>query len=71
MRAQIANIEAATPSFTSYTGGNYQHCILPQYEFYTAKTNGVKVVDFVSNIVNDKPNTDVDCATTNTCGAPK
>ncbi len=71
MREQVANIQAASPTFRALTAANYVHTILTSNAFYTQKTNGVTMHDWVSDMVNDVALSNVDCKTTNTCGTAK
>jgi hypothetical protein len=55
MNADVSTIQSTTPSFRSFiTPGTY-HCILPYTNFYTVETNGVKVVDWIAEVVQDQP----------------
>lgn len=54
MKASFKKIEASTPGFHSYIAAGSVHCMLPRAEFYTAKACGRRLVDWVSDQVNDK-----------------
>ena len=70
MTAAVDEITTTTPNFASYQAGGFKHCIIPFDEFYTVESNGVKLVDWVKEMVDGKQPEDVDCAE-GECGAPK
>lgn len=61
MVAAIAKIASNTPNFRSFTAPGDQHCIVPFDEFYTYEAGGVKLVDWVTDLVNGKPVQSVSC----------
>ena len=60
-----------TSNFVSFIGAGKQHCYLPDDDFYQKTTDGVKLRDWVADIVNDdSPDKKVDCKnSTEGCGA--
>ena len=69
MRANVSEIEASTPNFSSYVAPGFVHCIIPSPEFFSVESAGVKLVDWINDVVNDKPVESVSCEPN--CGAPK
>ena len=61
MMAGIAEIQDATTNFATYTAPGKVHCITPLDIFYTREVNGVKFVDWLSEMVNDEPWDSVTC----------
>ena len=51
MLASIAEIEASTPNFHSYTATGAEHCIINQSTFYTREVNGVRFSDWLTNLL--------------------
>ena len=49
--ASIAEIEASTPNFHSYTATGAEHCIINQSTFYTREVNGVRFSDWLTNLL--------------------
>ena len=49
--ASIAEIEARTPNFHSYTATGAEHCIINQSTFYTREVNGVRFSDWLTNLL--------------------
>jgi hypothetical protein len=68
MRAHVGEIEMATTNFSSYIAPGYQHCILPYANFYDVESNGVRLVDWLSDAVSDTPVESIQCDPD--CGAP-
>jgi hypothetical protein len=62
MRASVAEIEQTTPNFASYIAPDFQHCIVPYDEFYGVESNGVRLVDWLRQMVEDQGVESVDCA---------
>ncbi len=56
-----ADIAAAVPNFASYIAGGTLHTILRMPEFYTYAVEGVRVVDWVTNLANGEPVDSVAC----------
>jgi len=61
MDINIQEISANAPSFRYYTGWGEQHGILPYPEFYTHMVNGVRVRDWVADLLNDVDVDNVHC----------
>jgi hypothetical protein len=69
MTTNIAEIEAGTPNFHAYIAPGFQHCIIPYPNFYTVEADGVPLVDWLADMLEDRAARSVDCGTD--CGAPK
>jgi hypothetical protein len=61
MNAFVSTIQAATPNFRSFIAPGTYHCILPYANFYDVESSGVKVVDWISQVVADQPVSNVTC----------
>jgi hypothetical protein len=61
MKASFAKIEAAVPSFHTFVAPGNVHCIIPYNEFYTVESNGTRLIDWITDMVSDKPITSVAC----------
>lgn len=70
MNASVGEIVETTPNFASYLAGGYKHCILPLDDFYTVESGGVKLVDWIDQMVQGTQPDDVACEG-DACGAPK
>lgn len=70
MNEHVAEIEATTPNFASYLAGGWEHCIIPRDEFYTVESGGVRLVDWIGEMLEGKEPADVACEA-DACGAPK
>jgi hypothetical protein len=68
MRAKIANIIEQTPNFRSFMAGGTQHGVLPYPEFYTYAADGVRVRDWVADLVDGREVDNVQCGT---CSMPE
>jgi hypothetical protein len=68
MNASIDKIAASAPNFRSYTAPGFQHCILPYPNFYEMTSNGVRLIDWINDVVADKDVQNVSCEPN--CGAP-
>ena len=56
MRDQIHRISDETSNFRYFIAPGEQHCILPSDEFYTVESNGVRLVDWLRQLVDsDRP----------------
>jgi hypothetical protein len=55
MKSNIAEIEGAAPNFRAFLPDGTQHCILPYDNFYTVDAGGKKLVDWLADVVADKP----------------
>jgi len=69
MRASVAEIASSTPSFRYYLAPGEEHCAIPYEKFYTAESNGVRLVDWIRERVEGKPVESVDCEGA-ACAAP-
>jgi hypothetical protein len=67
MRSSVAEIESTTPNFASYIAPDFKHCIIPYDDFYSVESNGVRLVDWLRQLVDDQAVDSVDCAPN--CGA--
>lgn len=54
MRASIQKIVDASTNFRSYIAAGDKHCIIPYPEVYKYEVNGVKLIDWISDMINDK-----------------
>ncbi len=70
MNAHVGEIGETTPNFAAYLAGGYKHCIIPTDDFYTVESGGVKLVDWIGEMIEGKQPADVACEGT-ACGAPK
>lgn len=70
MNEQVGEIVTSTPNFASYLAAGYKHCIIPTDDFYTVESGGVKLVDWVGEMIKDEKPANVTCDGTD-CGAPK
>jgi len=62
MLTSIDQINSAAPNFKSYTAAGDQHCIIVYDNFYTRETDGVKLTDWLSDMLDDQDVPDVQCA---------
>ncbi|MFN7131739.1 MAG: pectin acetylesterase-family hydrolase [Myxococcales bacterium] len=67
MLASIDRIHETTPSFRSYIGPGKQHCVLPDDNYATFESNGVKFLDWLERLLNEDEHADVRCVD---CGQP-
>jgi hypothetical protein len=67
MNAEMKAIKDATPTFHDYVAPDHKHCIIPFDEFYSVEVGGKKLLDVVTDYVNDKPIDNVECTD---CGKP-
>jgi hypothetical protein len=68
MRAHISEIERTTPNFASYIAPDSQHCIVPYENFYSVESGGVRLVDWLTDVVADEAVESVQCDPN--CGVP-
>jgi hypothetical protein len=67
MKASFAKIEAATPNFRSFIADGDVHCIIVRDALYSVTSGGVRLIDWLTAMVNDKPPPSVACEA---CSAP-
>ena len=53
MQDSIAEMEKRTENFSSFTAPGQQHCILPYDNFYTVESNGVKLTDWLDEMLTE------------------
>jgi hypothetical protein len=70
MNENVQEIIDTTPNFASYLAGGYKHCIIPLDDFYTVESGGVKLVDWVNQMIAGEQPENVACQG-DECGAPK
>ena len=68
MNASIGKITGAASSFRYFTGPGFEHCILHRDEFYSVQADGVKLVDWVTQLTKGTAPKSVVCKD---CGGPK
>lgn len=61
MNAGLREIDASTPNFTYYVAAGDRHCILGRPEFYTLETDGVKLLDWLRQMLQGEVPDDVTC----------
>jgi len=69
MLESMENIKKSAPNFRSYVAPGKKHCIIPYPEFYKVTSNGVRLVDWIKNMIDGKEVKNVKCKEEN-C-APK
>jgi hypothetical protein len=69
MQENVAEIADTTPNFRYYQAPGYVHCILPMPTLYSVESGGVRLIDWIDDVVNDKPVDNVSCDPD--CGGPK
>lgn len=69
MQANLTEIEAGAPAFRYYLAPDFKHCILPHPELYSVEVGGKKLVDWLTDVIEDVPVQNVDCNDSD-CGAP-
>ena len=62
MHTSIAGIKDQAANFSSFIPSGEQHCILLYDNFYTVNVDGKRLVDWLDDIVNDKPVEDLACS---------
>jgi hypothetical protein len=67
MKASFAKIEAATPNFRSFVADGDVHCIIVRDALYSVASGGVRLIDWLTAMVNDQPPPSVACEA---CSAP-
>jgi hypothetical protein len=68
MRAVQAEIEAKSPNFAAFIAAGAQHCAINYARFYSVEAKGVRLVNWLKDLVNDVTIDPVDCSPD--CGAP-
>ena len=68
MRAHVAEIERSTPNFASFIAPGSQHCIIGFENFYSMESGGVRLVDWLNDVVTDQTVESLQCEPN--CGAP-
>lgn len=63
MIASVDSIIKTAPGFRAFLDEGDKHCIIPYKELYTAEVNGKKLVDWLQDMVDDKPIQNERCAT--------
>jgi hypothetical protein len=53
MADSVFKIKEATPNFNMYMAGGDVHCTIPIGDFYTREVNGVRLVDWLSDYMED------------------
>jgi hypothetical protein len=51
MLASVSEIEKRAPNFSAFIAPGEQHCILPYDNFYTVEANGVKLTDWLTEMI--------------------
>lgn len=67
-RANLADLHATLPRFASYVAPGWMHTIENQAEFYEVRTHGVRLTDWVSQLMTRQNPASVGCG--NDCGGP-
>lgn len=62
LEANYADIRRAVPGFRTFTAPGTRHTILGRPEFYTLEVQGVRLRDWVADLLAGKPVEDVGCA---------
>lgn len=61
MVANLDTIIKGASTFRAYLPDDMTHCIVPYDEFYTTEVGGVKLTDWLSDMIADKPVKNVRC----------
>ncbi|HLV33980.1 MAG TPA: pectin acetylesterase-family hydrolase [Spirillospora sp.] len=62
LEAHLAEIEANTTNYRSFTTGGDLHCVMRGIEFYTYAINGVRLVDWVADLAAGREVESLHCA---------
>ncbi len=62
MYASIHEIQDRAPTFSSFIPSGEQHCILPYDNFYTVNIGGVRLVDWLRDMVDGKSVDNLECS---------
>jgi hypothetical protein len=68
MRSNLTGLQGSVPNFRGYTAWGNTHTILRSPDFYTYQVNGVRVRDWVADLVAGKPVRNVLCSD---CASPE
>ena len=68
MHTSLKKISDKAANFRSFTAPGSVHCILPDKAFYTVQSNGVKLIDWINDMIEGKDVADVHCKD---CGKPQ
>ena len=63
MTKSMDGIIKAAPTFRAFMPEGTKHCIIPYAELYTYSVNGVKLIDWLTDWINDKPAKSQRCKT--------
>ena len=63
MVQSVDSIIKAAPTFRAFMPDGKKHCIIPYAELYTYEVNGVKLIDWLTDWVNDKAVSNQRCKT--------
>ncbi len=62
MRSRLTGLQGSLPNFRGYTAWGGTHTILGTPDFYTYEVNGVRIRDWVADLVAGKPVRNVSCS---------
>ena len=62
MRASLDDIKGRTENFRTFLADGKQHCVIPYNAFFTTEANGIKLTDWLTQFVEDKPIENVFCS---------
>ncbi len=61
MQSSLSGLRNNLPNFRAYQAWGSQHCVTPAPEFYTYQVNGVRMTDWVADLVSDTPPANAIC----------
>jgi len=61
MNEFVSKVQTSTPQFRSFIAPGAYHCILPYPNFYTVESGGMKIVDWLTQVVLDQPVSNLTC----------
>jgi len=61
MTGMTGRIIESTPNYLNFQAPGEQHCIIVQPNFYTVESNGVKLVDWLSDLIDGEPVENITC----------
>lgn len=67
MLSSMSRIRSDTPNFRSFQASGEQHCIIVANNFYTVEAGGVKLTDWLQDMIDGK---DIDNVACEDCSAP-